>query len=561
MKSRRLYFTFVWSLVCFCSSAQPPQSRPNIILIIGDDMRHDSFEPNGGPSWFDTPSINRIAEEGANFKDFFCVYSLCTPGRSSMLTGLYPHSNGATGNTAPYFSYLPTIASILDSAGYHTAMIGKYQAYFEPQPGWDYWMARSKYADGSYYDMKFNINGTVKVIEGHVTQIINDSSSMIISAIDTPFLVLIGHQAPHQQAIPLPENNGIYADEEMPVPDLTKYYKNYPSYLYEDAPVLTPENLALSLEAYFECVKDIDGNVADIFNILEQRGVLENTMIMFTADNGMMQGEHYLDGKGFPYEPSIRLPMFIRYPGWFGMNTQVDMPLALNIDVAPTMLDAAGIDDEPYHFQGVSLHRLATGELNRDKMMYENIKLAGETEDAGKPSIRSVRTKYFKYNWYQCTEQTEEFFDLIKDPDESTNLILDPDYTDLIISYRHTLDSLRTALYDTLSTDTVIKPCHLVAKREIKTMYVVDNPIPLLDISINPLFDRLMVNFVVASTEPVQIRMYNTLGQVLASTRLENIQEGKVSTASFDTKNLPGGFYLVELIQGINRRCEFAISE
>lgn len=560
MKSGRLYFTFVWSLVCFFSSAQPPQSRPNIILIIGDDMRYDSFEPNGGPAWFDSPAINRIADEGANFKDYFCVYSLCTPGRGAMLTGLYPHGNGAIDNSSPYYSYLPTIANILDSTGYHTAMIGKYHAYFKPQPGWDYWMARSKLG-GSYMDLEFNINGESKIIEGHVTQIIGDSSVKIISTIDTPFLVMIGHQAPHQPALPLPEDSGIYGNEEMPVPSLAKYNKNYPSYLYEEAPLLTEENLAMSIQAYFECVKDIDGNIADIFNTLEERGILDNTILIFTADNGMMNGEHYLNGKGFPYEPSIRLPMFIRYPGWFAPNTVVDVPIGLNVDVAPTILDAAGIDQEPYHFHGLSLHKLATGELSRSRMMYENIKLADESGDSGKPSIRSIRSKYYKYNWYRCSEQTEEFFDLIKDPDESKNLILDPEYAALIVTYRHTLDSLRSALHDTLAADSVVKPCHLVKGREIKGMYVVDNPIPLLDLGTNPFIDRLIVNFMVASPEPVQINIYNALGQVLISNRLDDVEEGNLSIISFDTKNLPGGFYLVEVIQGVNRRCEYAIKE
>ena len=141
-------------------SAQSNSARPNIVMIIADDTRYDSFQPNGGPTWFNTPAINRIAEEGATFDNYFCVYSLCIPSRSSIMTGLYPHSNGAYDNFNGYFANLPTIATILDSAGYHTAMIGKYHVYKSQQPGWDYWMA--KIGETDYVDPQFNVNGVIK---------------------------------------------------------------------------------------------------------------------------------------------------------------------------------------------------------------------------------------------------------------------------------------------------------------------------------------------------------------------------------------------------------------
>ena len=543
------------------ASGQPAAPRPNIIMIIGDDMRYDSFEPTGGPSWFDSPSINRIAYEGASFENYYCVYSLCTPSRSTMMTGLYAHSNGSIDGDTPYFPWLPTIATILDSAGYHTGMIGKFGVYFVPQPGWDYWMGRTKFANGEYLDPKFNVNGIVKTIEGNVTQIITDTTYRLVSEIDTPFFVCIGHQAPHQPAIALPASEGIYASEEMPVPaNFFPYNSFYPSFLYANVPPLTETVIVSDLEKYFECLKDIDRNIEDIFDVLSDRNLLDNTLLMFTSDNGFLFGEHALKGKELPYDPSIKLPMFIRYPAWFNANTLVKIPMGLTVDIAPTLLEAAGVNEEPYHFQGLSLHKLANGELTRDKMLYENIKYA-DTTGKFRPSIRSIRSNNYKYNLYFCEELTEEFFDLEADPAENFNLIKDLQHADLINQYRYELDSMRIALNGTLAADNVLKPCYLVINRQIESINYVEDPFPVLDILSNPFKETITARFSTSSKGPVEIFVYNQLGQLMFSDKIMTENIGNRSTLNFDASYLPAGIYCLTARQNGKLCNEFIVKE
>ena len=529
-------------------SAQSP--RPNIMLVIGDDMRFDTYGPTGGPTWFSCASINRVANEGANFENYFCVYSLCIPSRSSIMTGLYPHSNGAYDNISTYNSSLPTIASILHGAGYHTAMIGKFHAYYSPQPGWDYWL--SKYGETDYTDPKFNYNGTTKIIYGHTTAIINDSSEAVLAAIDTPFFMNIGHLVAHKNIVPEPQYDGIYHNKAMPIPsDFYKYPKDYPSFLYERGYYLAQVQLNDDYEKYFEGVRSIDDNMDSIFSILQSRGLLGNTLIIFTSDNGSMYGEHLLAGKGVAYDPSIRQPMFIRYPAWFSPGTEIANSIGLHVDLAPTILEAAGIDATPYHFQGISLHKQATGELNRNLMLYENIKLYADegNDDVPTPSIRSVRDFNYKYISYQCQSVTEEFFDLTTDPMENTNLIHDPSYAVLIDQYRNKLDSMRAALSDTLSIDTLEKSCYLKTSKKFNAGDLGHTgDIFHLRVSPNPVQDEFFAEFFSGESGNVRIQVYNNLGQVMYDVQ-SNVQAG-LNEVPLNGQAWPPGLYYLRVQSG-----------
>src|SRR4030095_11870950 len=183
---------------------------------------------------------------------------------------------------------------------------------------------------------------TVKTINGNVEQIIYDSVHKYLSQIDTPFFLDIGHLAPHRVCVPLPVYKGVFANEQMPIPpNFTPFTQWYPSFLYEDTDrlYLDVADLESDYEGYFEGILGIEDNTTDIFNILIQRGLLQNTMILFMSDNGALFGEHILGGKGEAYEPSSHLPLFIRYPKWYGANTVIDGDFfTLNIDIMPTIL-------------------------------------------------------------------------------------------------------------------------------------------------------------------------------------------------------------------------------
>jgi N-acetylglucosamine-6-sulfatase len=486
-----VHFVLAFLLLIPLTSIAQVCKRANIVLIIGDDLRYDSFAPTGGPSFFDSPAINRIADEGARFDNYFCVYSLCIPSRASMMTGLYPHSHGAVDNCTNIRPELPTVARILDSAGYNTAMIGKYhiEGKWKKYSGWDYWFATKKTVD--YTDPNFFYYMLEKQVPGNVEDIIADTVHKYLSSVDTPFFVSIGHLAPHRPVTPLPQYDSLYEGLPMPVPsNFGTFAAWYPNFIYNNPDKIYKNTKAVTndYERYFEGLKGVEDNVADIFSILAQRNLLNKTMIIFVGDNGAIYGEHQLKGKVHPYEPSIHLPLFIRYPSWYPDHTVFgNENFYLNIDLMPTMLDAACISSDKYNPQGVSFQKLTSGEVTRTAFLYESIKIdesCDTVEDADRPSLRSVRTNEFKYNRYQCDHSTEELFDLVVDPMETKNVIKETNYSFELSYMRDILDSLLIFYHDTLAADSFIRPCWLAkTHKDSLDIIIIDNPFHL---RINP---------------------------------------------------------------------------
>lgn len=423
--------------------------KPNILMIILDDARYDSYSCNGGPSFFHSPNIDRIANEGVNFRYSFCVQSYCIPSRGSIVTGLYPHNNGATNNSETIYDYLPTTAKILDSAGYYTGWIGKYHMAVKPQPGYDYWFA-TKVNSGTdeYNNLKYNFNGTLATVPGHDTDIITDTTLVFLERnADKNFFVTVGYHAPHNPFIPQQPFQGVYEDDPMPVPGNTTHYKtNFPSFLYNLSPsyYIGQQEIAGQYQPYYEMLAGLDVAIGKILDKLTQLSILDNTIIIFTSDNGAMFGEHGLFLKRFAYEPSSRVPLFIRYPAWFPAATVIGGQFALNVDLAPTILNAAGINGN-YSFDGVSLKNIAEGSVTRNSFYFESIY---DPFTAELPSLRSVRTLTEKYIEYGCNHDTEEFFNLLTDPGEDTNQVKNPAYAANIGSLKTLLNDFKLQLDD-----------------------------------------------------------------------------------------------------------------
>ena len=447
-----------WSAPAYFQMA----GKPNILMIILDDARYDSYSCNGGPSFFHSPNIDRIANEGANFRYSFCVQSYCIPSRGSIVTGLYPHKNGATNNSETIYDYLPTTAKILDSAGYYTGWIGKYHMAVKPQPGYDYWFA-TKVNSGidEYNNLKYNHNGTLATVPGHDTDIITDTALAFLDRnADKNFFVTVGYHAPHNPFIPQPIFQGIYEGDPMPVPDNTAHYKkNFPSFLYNLSPsyYIGQQEVADQYQPYYEMLAGLDVAIGKILDKLAQLSIIDNTIIIFTSDNGAMFGEHGLFLKRFAYEPSSRVPLFIRYPAWFPAATVISSQFALNVDLAPTILEVAGINGN-YSFDGVSLKNIAQGSAIRNSYYFESIY---DPFTAELPSLRSVRTLTEKYIAYGCNHDTEEYFNLATDPAEDTNQVKNPVYAAAIESLKTLLNDFKLQLDDT-EQETVLN-CFLKA--------------------------------------------------------------------------------------------------
>lgn len=430
------------------SGAALAQDRPNIVLIVVDDLRFDDFSAAGHP-FSKTPNIDRLAREGASFQNMFAVTPLCSPSRANILTGLYTRRHGILDNTdrSPRSHELQTFARQLRASGYNTGFIGKWHMGNDPtpRPGFDSWVAMK--GQGEAIDPELFENGRLARVKGYVTDIFTERAVTFISEARTkPFLLVLSHKALHpnmqQRAdgtvvsigeggfIPAERHRTLYADKTPPrranygVPPRGK-----PA-LERRIEGLAP--LGLSTVTSDETIRDrlrmlaaVDEGLGRMFEALERRRVLDKTVIMLVGDNGYFYGEHGLsEERRLAYEESIRLPLLVRFPSKAPAGSKPEAP-ALTIDIAPTILDLAAATPLA-NIDGRSLVPLfaAKGtptdwrrsfliEYNTDIVFPRTLKM-------GYDAVRNERYKYIRY---RELEGMNELYDLREDPFELKNLI------------------------------------------------------------------------------------------------------------------------------------------
>ncbi len=445
------YLTQLFISLWICSIAIAQDSRPNILLILIDDLRYDALGATGHP-FFESPSIDRIANEGVLFENSFVVQSLCSPSRASIYTGMYPHIHGVVNNNKSLnHSEYTTIAEELHNSGYETAFIGKYQMGNDgtPEPGYDRWVTLQ--SENRFYNPIFSIDNqdTLIEIQGHVTDILHDFTLDFISSDhSTPFFVILSHEAVHGPSRAQEEFIGIFDSIDISLPETWgEDISSKPSILNFSLFNGDSDSLRHRTRNYYECLAGVEQSVGIILDSLEALGILDNTLVIFTSDNGFLLGAHTLQGKALAYEESIRVPLFIRYPAMFSPGLIVD-DIVLNVDIMPTILEIAGIAPISQN-QGLSLLDLATPEVNRNSFYYEFYQRANNTFPFAF-DILSVRSLEKKYIVYPKTNEIEELYDLELDPIEAVNLFFDPSYDAVRDTMRSKLDSLRFTLGDTL---------------------------------------------------------------------------------------------------------------
>lgn len=433
------------------SSAFAQVQQPNILLIELDDARFDMFQPNGGPDFFQTPSINRIAEEGVNFKLMGATTSLCVPSRSSIYTGLYAHHHGAYDNGTSPKPGLTYVSGILQDAGYYTGFVGKWllgKKLPDKPVGFDYWAVTD---EDEHLDppILFNDSTTITYTGHDAVIYTNLALDFLENKVPQgmPWLLMVSHRVPHLPYEPLSAEDSLYQFETIPFPDnFQAYRQDFPSYLYPGHEFEGDSaELDQQIRDYYETCHAAEYSTARLLNYLDSLNIINNTLIIFSSDNGYFLGEHFLGKKSLSYDESLKLPLFVRYPAWFTPGTVIEDEFAANIDFAPTMLEAAGIPDT-FNMDGVSLHQLATGQVHRKDFLLENYTENGNNWEA-------IHSKNYVYIYSYCSSVTEEFFDLTIDSKQNHNLINNTDYADLIELYRMKLDSLRTATGDTIMPD------------------------------------------------------------------------------------------------------------
>ncbi len=438
--------------------------RPNILFIMSDDHAEHAISAYGSKV-NKTPNIDRLAADGVRFTNSFVTNSICTPSRATLLTGQYSHVNNV-----PVFNAFDVsrdhVAKRLRAGNYHTGIIGKW--HLGPDPtGFDRWVVLP--GQGAYWNPVFLVPGHKLTIEGHCTDIIGDLGVEFLETRpkNKPFFLMLHHKAPHRYWEPDERNKDLFKDRVIPEPDtLWDDYDTRPAALPENeqtvARDLTHRDLKLEppaelqgaerirwlnekpmevtvdgktlageqlvrwkyqryMQDYLACVQGVDDNVGKLLDHLDKTGLAQDTIVIYSSDNGWFLGDLGLYDKRFMYEPGLRVPLIARGPG-IKAGATIEQ-FVVNIDLAPTFLDLAGLPISK-SMQGRSLTPLLRGETPagwRTSVYYRYYHDPGDVNTRAHFGVRTATHKLIYY-W---TEDAYELFDLIRDPSEQHNLLYD----------------------------------------------------------------------------------------------------------------------------------------
>ncbi len=468
--------------------------RPNIVFIMTDDHAAHAIGAYGSRV-NQTPNIDRLAREGALLANVFATNSICTPSRATIITGLYSHINGV-----PVFNRFDstrmTVARLLQQGGYYTGMIGKWHLGSDPM-GFDRWEILP--GQGVYVDPQFyTANGEHTYTGRYVTDVITDLAIDFLEKRprNKPFFLMMHHKAPHRPWEPDATHAAHFAGQWIPEPvTFWDGYETRTDALHENqqriAADLTRRDLKLEpppglsdperenwlsakptevtivregktetlsgeplvrwkyqryMQDYLATVQSVDDSVGRLLTFLDRNGLSKNTLVFYTSDQGFFLGDHGLFDKRFMYEESLRMPFLVRWPAAIKPGTR-SQAIALNVDFAPTFLDAAGLP-VPKEMQGRSLLPLLKGRTPADWRTSMYYRYYHDPGDHNTRAHYGVRTLTHKLIYFWKKDQWE-LFDLVNDPYELHNLYGQPGQDNLIATLKAELDRLKQTLGDT----------------------------------------------------------------------------------------------------------------
>lgn len=440
-----------------CSVVKAEQKqRPNIIFILTDDQRWDALGAMGNPV-IRTPNMDKLASAGILFQNAYVTTSICCVSRASILTGQYEslHKIDDFETDLPAETLEKTYPPLLKNAGYNIGFIGKYGVgHHPPDSIFDFWVDTEAGGKGQPDYITIDKHGR----EVHDTDTIGSAIQTFLNQFGNngPFCLSVSLKAPHEQDgyppkyVIQPRYKDHYKDIVIPLPVTAdpKYWDKFPDFFRTDTNFArarwkglfgTPELYQENVKNYYRLITGVDDVVGDMVKKLEKSGIAENTIIIVMGDNGMLLGEHGIEGKWYGYEESIRVPLLIYYPQLPDKITRYRATqIALNIDIAPTILSMAGVP-VPSGMQGVNLIDLIENKIpERADFFYQHYFL-------GSPRIpreEGVVTKDFKYMNY-VEHHYEELFDVKHDPHETVNLADDPKYSMKLKELRKRYKELR----------------------------------------------------------------------------------------------------------------------
>jgi arylsulfatase A-like enzyme len=492
-------FIAVLILTVVISGCGTPEKQnegpPNILFIMSDDHSYQTLSAYDN-SLIQTPNLDRIANDGVLFSNSFVGNSICAPSRATLLTGKHTHKNGQMTNANTFDGSQVTFPKLLQQAGYQTVLVGKWHLKSDPT-GFDYWNILP--GQGEYYNPDFIEMGEIKRHEGYCTTITTDIALQWLDGRDTkkPFCLLLHHKASHRTWQPDTIHFDDFKDKDYPVPHT--FFDNYEgrraaaeqklSIRSTDMDIrydlkmqderiesrfplmdhtarmneqqkkaweahynpIKDDFLEQGLEGddlylwkyqrymrdYLACIRSLDENVGRVLDYLEKNGLLNNTLVVYTSDQGFYMGEHGWFDKRFMYEQSLRTPLLMRPPKGYIQKGEIS-ELVQNIDYAPTFLDMAGVEI-PQQMQGRSLKPLL---MNNKKQPWRKAIYYHYYEFPNEHMVKKhygIRTDRYKLIHFYDDIDEWEFYDLQNDPDEMNNLIRSEQWVSLI-------DSLKTEL-------------------------------------------------------------------------------------------------------------------
>jgi len=468
-------------------------ARPNIIFIMSDDHAAQAISAYGSRV-NTTPNIDRLGREGLRLDNAFVTNSICTPSRAAILTGQYAHLNGV-----PVFnrfdSARDTVAKRLQQGGYYTGMVGKWHLGSDPA-GFDRWEIFP--GQGAYFDpILYTATGEKTYSGRYATDVITDIAIDFLKTRPAarPFFLMLHHKAPHRPWEPDATHRAQFANRWIPEPEtLWDSYATRTDALRENqqrvADDLTRRDLKLEppadlagaertqwlgekpvtvtiardgqavtltgealtrwkyqryMQDYLAVIQAVDDNIGRLLAYLDSSGLAKSTIVIYTSDQGFFLGEHGLFDKRFMYEESLRMPFLVRWPGVIKPGTHSDA-MALNVDFAPTFLEAAGLPVPP-EMQGRSLVPVLRGQVPRDWRTSMYYRYYHDPGDHNTRAHYGVRTRTHKLVYYWKKDQWE-LFDLVHDPSEMNNLYGQPGQDELTKSLKAELARLKAAVKD-----------------------------------------------------------------------------------------------------------------
>lgn len=496
------------TLFVSCKNDVKETGKPNILFILSDDHARTAISAYGGinAAIAPTPNIDYLAQNGAIFNNMMCTNSISGPSRACILTGKYSTENGFYQNEGGmvFNGDQQQVQKILKENGYTTSLFGKWHLYSTPQ-GFDYFMIHdNKGQQGLYWNPIYNTNGKKEVVEGYCTTL---TANAALHWLDKqrdkskPFCMMLNFKAPHRSWEPDSCYLNLYDDVEFPYPDtfnddystreqtIGKSMAKISEHLSRgDLKMQAPEGLSQEakdkwlwyggsgenqfwtpdpnmsetelkkwkfqryIKDYFSCVKSVDDQVGNVISYLKKNNLLDNTIIIYMGDQGFYLGENGLYDKRWMYETSLQMPCLISYPAKIKAGTRID-DITLNIDMAPTLLDFAGLS-VPEDMQGESFKGLLLDHDNaakdwRKAMYYQYFEYPKWHRVQPHYGIRTERYKLIHF-YYDI--DVWEFYDLQKDPKELVNAYNNPEYKDIISELHAQLDDM-VKKYDGLSLE------------------------------------------------------------------------------------------------------------